>query len=95
MAIMNNREYYPKYFYDQNQKRYLYCEKCDLEMTHDMEHCDECQVCVEHYDHHCIFYSKCIAGGNIYSFWAAFGMLMVNFMAIVGIIIVYPDGMNH
>ena len=36
-----------------------------------MYHCEDCQVCTSENDHHCIFYSKCIAKGNTFSFYAA------------------------
>ena len=91
---MENYQYYPKYFYDESGKRYLYCEKCDIELTKDMEHCDDCQVCVHDFDHHCIFYSKCIAKGNVCTFYAAFIGLMVNFFIIMGTLMIFPGGVR-
>ena len=37
---------------------------------------------MEGYDHHCMFFSKCIAGGNLIPFYASIGMLVVNFCLI-------------
>jgi len=44
-------------------------------------------VCIEDYDHHCVFFSKCIGGGNLYYFWGAIAMLLVNFVLIATVII--------
>ena len=76
------------------QKKVLYCVKCNVDVTEDMEHCDDCQVCVSDYDHHCVFFSKCIGGGNIYCFAGSIGMLVFNFIIIFVILIVDIDGDN-
>ena len=60
----------------------LYCVKCNVDVTKDMDHCEDCDVCVYDYDHHCVFFSKCIGGGNIYCFYGAIGMMVVNFILI-------------
>ena len=64
-----------------------YCDKCDMDMSDDMEHCEDCDVCVYEYDHHCVFFSKCIAGGNIWCFYGSIAMLIVNFI-VLGIFVV-------
>ena len=69
-------------------KKVLFCIKCDVDLTPDMEHCEDCDVCVWGHDHHCVFFSKCIEGGNIYSFYAAIGLLVVNFI-VVCILVVF------
>ena len=75
----------PKYFKDEEGVKYLYCEKCDIEHEdRDVYHCDDCQVCMRGFDHHCVFFSKCIAQGNINSFWCTIGMLILNFIIIGG-----------
>ena len=63
-------------------KRMLFCAKCNIEVTDTMEHCEDCQVCVEGIDHHCVFFSKCIAKGNICYFWSTLGMLLGNFFIL-------------
>jgi hypothetical protein len=66
---------------------HYYCAKCDIDMSSDMEHCEDCDVCVSDYDHHCVFFSKCIAGGNIFCFYAAIGMLLLNFFMMAVFVI--------
>ena len=73
-----------------------FCDKCDVEMTPDMEHCEDCDVCCYDYDHHCVFFSKCIAGGNIYCFYGSIIMLIVNFIALgVFVVIDTSDKVGH
>ena len=64
----------------------VFCEKCDVyvDKKKHMYHCSDCQVCVVDNDHHCMFFSKCIAGGNVMTFYATIAMLVFNF-ALVGI----------
>ena len=59
-----------------------------------MEHCEDCDVCVYDYDHHCVFFSKCIAGGNIYCFYGSIVMLIVNFIAL-GVFVVIDTSGKH
>jgi hypothetical protein len=61
-------------------------------MTPDMEHCEDCDVCVYDYDHHCVFFSKCIAGGNIYCFYGSIIMLIVNFIALGVFVVIDTSG---
>jgi hypothetical protein len=69
LELMDNPLYKPvvRSTGGQDGRRYYFCEKCDLAIDRNkgMHHCYDCQVCVEGYDHHCMFYSKCIAGGNV------------------------------
>lgn len=77
-----------------NDVRMLYCEKCDIEYSKNLEHCEDCQVCVENLDHHCVFFSKCIAKNNIYYFWLSIGMLVSNFM-LIGMSVIYFAAMER
>jgi len=45
-----------------------FCNKCKYHKTEADYHCPLCDVCVIGYDHHCVFFSKCIAKGNINEF---------------------------
>ena len=58
-----------------------------MDVSNDMEHCEDCDVCVSDYDHHCVFFSKCIAGGNIYCFYGSIVGLIVNFV-MMGVFVV-------
>ena len=60
----------------------MYCPRCDIDMTSDMEHCEDCNICVYGFDHHCVFFSKCIGGGNIICFFGAIAMLIINFLLV-------------
>ena len=73
---------YPRDYYPKRIQGKLFCQKCNVYVTRDMEHCDDCQVCVEEIDHHCVFFSKCIAKGNLFAFWGSLGMVLFNFVAI-------------
>ena len=42
MKMLDDPDYYPKTFRDENDQRYEYCEKCDIEITRGIRHCDEC-----------------------------------------------------
>ena len=77
-----------------NDVRTLYCEKCDIEYSKNLEHCEDCQICVENLDHHCVFFSKCIAKNNIYYFWLSIGMLVSNFM-LIGMSVIYFAAMER
>lgn len=68
---------------------YQFCEKCDLKVSKYMYHCEDCQVCTSENDHHCIFYSKCIAKGNTFSFYAAIVNLVINFCILGFSVIMY------
>ena len=65
----------------------MYCLKCDVDVTDDMDHCDDCDVCVEDHDHHCVFFSKCIGAGNFPYFGGAIGLLVVNFAIMFAILL--------
>ena len=71
--------------FDDGTASMIFCQKCNVEVKRDMEHCDDCQVCFTGHDHHCVFFSKCIASGNIYAFYITIGMLIAN-MAINAIL---------
>ena len=77
----------------------VFCEKCDLyvDKSKHMYHCPDCQVCVEGNDHHCMFFSKCIAGGNVISFYAVIAMLVFNFALVGFSSAIYADfsKLNH
>lgn len=73
----------PMYFLKPGtDKKVLYCEKCNIEVTRDMEHCEDCQVCISGMDHHCVFFSKCIGSGNVYPFYLTIGGLIINFVLV-------------
>lgn len=69
---------------DKDGRKYkvLYCVKCNVDVTSDMEHCEDCDICVYGYDHHCVFFSKCIGGKNIFCFGGSIGMLIFNFVLL-------------
>lgn len=80
----------PLYFYKPgSNRRHLYCEKCNIELTKDMEHCYDCQVCISNCDHHCVFFSKCIGRGNVYCFYGSIAHLICNFV-LIGIMVGPP-----
>ena len=51
---------------------YKICGKCYIVSlkVDKVEHCNICNVCFVHRDHHCPWTTKCIAKGNLYSFYA-------------------------
>lgn len=46
------------------------CNKCLIFRDSSIEHCDDCGLCMKNLDHHCIFTGKCIAGNNLFCFYA-------------------------
>ena len=89
-------DYMPLYFRKAGQnRRFLFCEKCNHEMTDNMEHCMDCQVCIYNCDHHCVFFSKCIGKGNVYQFYFTIIGLVANFIVVgvfAGMQGVLPEG---
>ena len=77
-AIMEDKDYYPKYREDGKGRHVRYCEKCNLDMDNRTEHCSDCQVCISKMDHHCIFFSKCIGAGNMIQFYVTILTLILN-----------------
>ena len=76
----------------------LWCKICLVETNSEAYHCEDCDVCIEDYDHHCVFFSKCIGGGNIYSFWGAIGGVLFNFLNIalfLGMTAAFNGGSLH
>ena len=42
-----------------------------------------CNVCILNDDHHCVFFSKCIGGGTVLSFYGAIVVFMLNMFALM------------
>lgn len=84
-------EEYPRDYMPRYRARHVFCHKCNVTVTRDMEHCEDCQVCVEGIDHHCVFFSKCIARGNLYCFWGALAGVLVNFGMLGFSLIAFGD----
>ena len=87
MKAAQSEKYYQPTFETREDKdgkkiRVLYCVKCNVDLSKDMDHCEDCDVCVTGFDHHCVFFSKCIGGGNIYCFFGSIGMLIGNFILL-------------
>ena len=70
-----------------NKIKVLYCIKCNVDMTKDMDHCSTCDVCVYGYDHHCVFFSKCIGGGNMKCFCGSICLVVFNLIMVLCILI--------
>ena len=66
----------------------MYCVKCNVDLTPDMEHCEDCDVCVYDHDHHCVFFSKCVGGGNFACFGGSIFMLIFNFCFIFALVMI-------
>ena len=88
---MANQKYRPIRVKKKDGKIDQICQKCDLviDKSKGMYHCQDCQVCVTGYDHHCVFFSKCIAGGNIITFWLTLGMIIFNLIFIMTMVIMH------
>ena len=54
-----------------NKDSYKFCSKCGLmsQKSDKVEHCDTCNVCFLERDHHCPWTTKCVAKGNLISFY--------------------------
>ena len=66
----------------ENRRPVNTCPFCNLSNKgkYKYSHCNDCNVCVEDLDHHCAFFGKCIAKGNVKTFYLSF------LMALVGVI---------
>ena len=50
---------------ENQEKSFLWCDKCSLLRRYDMVHCETCNVCIEGVDHHCDFMGVCFADKNM------------------------------
>ena len=71
---------------------YKVCGKCylvSLKSDH-VEHCTVCNVCYIQRDHHCAWTSKCIAKGNLYTFYGfvtlTLGLILLLYIGVFGFI---------
>ncbi|TNV71248.1 hypothetical protein FGO68_gene15896 [Halteria grandinella] len=65
-----------------------YCSMCDHhKKDRNTYHCIDCDICIEGFDHHCVFFSKCIGGGNIISFWTSIIMVFAIFVSFGGLVV--------
>lgn len=46
------------------------CTKCRTNIPYDAHHCKICDLCVLKHDHHCLLLNRCIAEGNVESFYS-------------------------
>ena len=46
-----------------------YCQSCNMFLDIQADHCDDCGVCMAQIDHHCPLFGKCIAKGNLVTFY--------------------------
>ena len=42
LKMMDDPDYRPRWFKDEDGERYLYCEKCDIEIVKGTKHCEDC-----------------------------------------------------
>ena len=67
------------------------CRKCLVFRDNTVEHCEDCDVCLKDLDHHCIFTGKCIAKGNICSFYLMLASIFGFFaFAILWVLLSFP-----
>ena len=74
--IQSNTKEHCRGLRDKENNKYI-CDRCNYyeelskAKSDGLNHCPYCKVCVQNFDHHCDLFGKCIAGGNVRSFYIA------------------------
>ena len=69
--------------WDEEEAKYITCNKCNTHKKEETEHCYYCNVCIYGFDHHCDFLGKCIGKNNLWLFYCYIAIVPIFFVGSI------------